>query len=662
LKKLVLIEIILLVLMFSSLGAINYWPAHGSVVSPAIEDSILYYHTNTDDQHWYGSDSWAVKFDISAFETGYNYFDAEGVMIYIPNYQSSGNLEIRVCKNDVNQPLLTPDSLLFTSTLQPANMVFGDWNIIDFGETITETVFWLIVDYPTNSTDQFIAASASSGLNSYYFDDGYYQNMYASSFESEFLFSIYGSFDIGNLEVDLDLVDFHWNGDFTLGEEIWPVYTILNVSDSTTATNVYIDLNLNSPEGPLQLFSYPSGALQDSILLPNILPNEMQTFDFTDQFYYTLIPEGSQYNFSTTVQCTLDVISFNNSHNSMFELFTDRQSTILVENALSMDDPNSNNLLQVQSDLLENENIEVINYYSHYTQIPFYCEDSYFRFNYYSLTGNPASMINGNRKIVGYMPSQYPELFQDYFDEANLSDSTFISSSTMTGTYDQNGVISVYYSLSNDSNNVFQSFLNNCSVYVGFVEDVVDYGSLPSDVIVPILRLLGEQSTIPTLMHEETFSDTIRFNYLEDIELITGDVYNCRIIYWLQNNETKHVYFASSIPFGSLQLVDVQEDEIQSENVHLSLFPNPYSYKGDMQINFNSSQPVQKALLKIYNIRGQLVKEINRDETSSQHTFYWNGKDSGNKEVASGIYLMKLTTESAGKQTSKYKKCLLLKK
>ncbi|MFC1898427.1 T9SS type A sorting domain-containing protein, partial [Candidatus Cloacimonadota bacterium] len=295
-------------------------------------------------------------------------------------------------------------------------------------------------------------------------------------------------------------------------------------------------------------------------------------------------------------------------------------------------------------------------------QTPFFCEDSYERFNYYYLTGNPATMVNGNRKIVGYTASQYPDLFQNHFEDASINDSTFVSDDTMYGTYNDIGDVYIYYTLTNNYNKVFSSFLGNSTVYVAVVEDVINYGSLPAEVNTPILRLIGGQSNSPTLQFNESFSDTVNFNYIDDMELITGDINNCRIVCWLQNNNTKRVYHVSSIPFGSLGFVDIQEDEIEMNNVRMQLFPNPYKFKGSMQISFNTTNQVQRSKLKIYNIRGQLVKELSNNETTTHHTFFWNGYDASNKEVSSGVYLMKLITESDGRQSSQHQKCLLLKK
>jgi hypothetical protein len=84
--------------------------------------------------------------------------------------------------------------------------------------------------------------------------------------------------------------------------------------------------------------------------------------------------------------------------------------------------------------------------------------------------------------------------------------------------------------------------------------------------------------------------------------------------------------------------------------------PNPfnptttisYSLKEDLKVSLN-----------IYNIKGQKVKTlINEMIPAGEHSVVWNGKDSNNKPVASGIYFYKLNVID---KTEAVKKCLLLK-
>jgi hypothetical protein len=73
-------------------------------------------------------------------------------------------------------------------------------------------------------------------------------------------------------------------------------------------------------------------------------------------------------------------------------------------------------------------------------------------------------------------------------------------------------------------------------------------------------------------------------------------------------------------------------------------YPNPFN--PETYIDF--SVPVeQKVSLKIYNIRGQLVKTlINEVVKPGKQTVKWDGTDQDNQKVASGIYLYRLAIQT----------------
>ena len=71
-------------------------------------------------------------------------------------------------------------------------------------------------------------------------------------------------------------------------------------------------------------------------------------------------------------------------------------------------------------------------------------------------------------------------------------------------------------------------------------------------------------------------------------------------------------------------------------------YPNPFN--PTTTINY-SLRENSKVSLKIYNIKGQRVKQLVSDQLSAgQHSVVWNGKDENNKSVCSGIYFYKLKT------------------
>lgn len=70
-------------------------------------------------------------------------------------------------------------------------------------------------------------------------------------------------------------------------------------------------------------------------------------------------------------------------------------------------------------------------------------------------------------------------------------------------------------------------------------------------------------------------------------------------------------------------------------------YPNPFNPETTLSFALPKAQNVK---LEIYNLKGQLVQTLlNGDLPSGTHRITWNGKDSRNNSVASGIYYYRLT-------------------
>ncbi len=91
-------------------------------------------------------------------------------------------------------------------------------------------------------------------------------------------------------------------------------------------------------------------------------------------------------------------------------------------------------------------------------------------------------------------------------------------------------------------------------------------------------------------------------------------------------------------------------------------YPNPFSASvkgGYPESKIQYSIPLDnKVELKIYNIKGQLVRTIvDEKQVRGNHTVIWNSKDDNNNPVSSGIYFYTLKVRDKLVDT---KKCLLL--
>lgn len=108
---------------------------------------------------------------------------------------------------------------------------------------------------------------------------------------------------------------------------------------------------------------------------------------------------------------------------------------------------------------------------------------------------------------------------------------------------------------------------------------------------------------------------------------------------------------------------DVPDSEEEQASLPRSVellqnYPNPFNPDTRIQFTVNAGRFPLRTSLRIYNIRGQLVRTLlDEDRTGGDYTVLWDGRDEKGKAVSSGIYFCRL---SAGSSTE-VKKMVLLK-
>jgi hypothetical protein len=96
-----------------------------------------------------------------------------------------------------------------------------------------------------------------------------------------------------------------------------------------------------------------------------------------------------------------------------------------------------------------------------------------------------------------------------------------------------------------------------------------------------------------------------------------------------------------------------------SDKIELKIFPNPFSPDGDGfedEVTFQYTLPkISELTIKVYDIKGRLVKTLMEDEPQVSGEKTWDGKDDKNRMVRVGIYIVlaeaKGVTSSAKKMT-----------
>jgi FlgD Ig-like domain len=109
----------------------------------------------------------------------------------------------------------------------------------------------------------------------------------------------------------------------------------------------------------------------------------------------------------------------------------------------------------------------------------------------------------------------------------------------------------------------------------------------------------------------------------------------------------------------SCDYVSVDDHQIPVFNVQLSNHPNPFNPSTEIRFQLSDIGKQQTVVLSIYNIKGQKVRQLVRDQLSAgQHSIIWDGENSNNQSVSTGVYFYQL--ELDGKPIAS-RKCLMLK-
>jgi len=103
----------------------------------------------------------------------------------------------------------------------------------------------------------------------------------------------------------------------------------------------------------------------------------------------------------------------------------------------------------------------------------------------------------------------------------------------------------------------------------------------------------------------------------------------------------------SRIDIGAYEWLEVSTgEEIHGNNDIISFYASPNPFKSGTMITCSIKEVLVNDTyeLSIYNVRGQLIKQFNREhyDLSPYSEIYWDGTDLLGKQVAPGTYLYKL--------------------
>jgi len=149
-----------------------------------------------------------------------------------------------------------------------------------------------------------------------------------------------------------------------------------------------------------------------------------------------------------------------------------------------------------------------------------------------------------------------------------------------------------------------------------------------------------------------------RPNSTEPIAIINGlnYVYNIDLLEHAGSSYLITMEMANIGLFEYTYIPSSKENELLIPKLSLLNYPNPFNPSTTISYSIHEESKVE---LSIYNIKGQKIKSLLKDQiTAGEHSIIWDGKDDAGKKVSSGVYLYKLNVNG---KTEAVKKCLLLK-
>ena len=88
--------------------------------------------------------------------------------------------------------------------------------------------------------------------------------------------------------------------------------------------------------------------------------------------------------------------------------------------------------------------------------------------------------------------------------------------------------------------------------------------------------------------------------------------------------------------------------------------PNPF--QDNTVFCYSLTQPADRIIIKIYTIRGRLVRTLEEDSPGWLYNeVFWDGRDKDGDDLASGVYLFKFTLIDADRKLEQIGKLAIVR-
>jgi len=645
-----------------TLHAINWIPGTGQTVAPPLleRDRPFFYHTNTDDQHWYNNvndpqnpDKWAVRYDFAAaYPTMSNaQFVINRAFVAYVDSLAPMTLKFYAHNNGITgNPLIT-----LTNTVTYTDPVFNlHWARFDLTEPITADTIWMVVEYNTTLNGPYLPASGGGGTHSYYWNtsnpNGYFQSMQSAGYACEFLFSVQGNFNLGGGS-DIELYDFQLTGNFLPRQTVYPQFTIYNNSGSEIS-QAWINWHIYDPIN--QTTTLDSIVVQDSIPAHGELVVAANNPDYA-AYRYMLPNDPHQLKVTATLHVQPDVTDpmFNNTIVKYYDCFNDILPVRMLETFayssynqqfwLAQDTVPFNAAGYPLADSIS------LNYFP-WAGDPLNYQGNTNRFSWYGFTGIPVTVVGGDANLLGFAnPATYTANLSSLLGDLRKQRTFIVQESAntpqITGYNMQTRVI-----IRNQQTHVFTgnpetSLLSQSRFYAALCQ----YVTLAGRPRLVFRRWAAYADTIGTPL-------TLGQSYLKNISCSLLDIPQPQLntdyllVYWIQHHSSRQIIYANKISLA--EVVPNEDDTVSPTAIQPVLSPNPLRLGMPVTVSgLKSGSPVE---VTIYNIRGQQVY------TCTLNPLKGENRIPTSRLGSSGVYLIRLSVQDATRSFNYLHKVLIL--
>ena len=568
------------------LMAIDCLPGSGRSTEQNTRDYHLAYHRNVDDLHFYGSNSWAVRFDFE----NYYYpnlqdlsFTINALRLWFP--QTGDSVRVRLLSDEEGLPA-PPEIASFSAFVDTNNLT------ISLSEPINLQRMWMIVDFETFFNGPYVSASSGDGSHSYYLNTSmetpFFQNLAHAGYNAELLFGVVGEFALLS---DLRLVSLNLEGEYGPERTVYPGFVIHNHSDQAVS-GVSINLNLTFPQA--------SENINQTINIAAAIPPHADLVWDSNQPGYsdyglTIPRDPMQARFRGTIVPPENTDNYapNNTIDKYYYGFTEEMPVHIVENFFRSS--NAATILHQEAAAIADhhlENVHLLNY------IPVLADTlssnaALNHFSWYGFNTLPRVVLGGEGRIIG-LRHDFMDNFAAKCDTLTRKRS-FISSCRLDIETEAE-TMTLSFGLSNDNTQLFSGGGN-----YDLVRNSVFFAGLFKEETISDQQFWNlEKWVVHAYPLDEDINMGERLDLVAEMSTLGLDPNdNFRLYYWIQERRGGSIYYAK---MTDLEIVVSNDDYVQAPAT-LSLSPNPLKGNRPLTVDIGKSS----GLLKIYNIRGQLI-------------------------------------------------------